>query len=39
MSNENKLNTLIERKDVKMNDTWDLSLLYKTDEEFEKILR
>ncbi|WP_020004388.1 oligoendopeptidase F [Brachyspira innocens] len=36
MSNENKLNTLIERKDVKIDDTWDLSLLYKTDEEFEK---
>ena len=29
-------NTLIERKDVKIEDTWDLSLLYKNDEEFEK---
>ena len=27
---------LIERKDVKIEDTWDLSLLYKNDEEFEK---
>ena len=36
MSNENKSNTLIERKDVKIEDTWDLSLLYKNDEEFEK---
>ena len=29
-------NKLIERKDVKIDDTWDLSLLYKNDEEFEK---
>ncbi|WP_028329637.1 oligoendopeptidase F [Brachyspira alvinipulli] len=29
-------NTLIERKDVKIEDTWDLTLLYKNDEEFEK---
>ncbi|HJH55828.1 oligoendopeptidase F [Brachyspira hyodysenteriae] len=36
MSNENKSNTLIERKDVKIEDTWDLTLLYKNDEEFEK---
>ncbi|CRF32835.1 Oligoendopeptidase F homolog [Brachyspira suanatina] len=36
MSNENKLNTLIERKDVKIEDTWDLTLLYKNDDEFEK---
>ncbi|WP_157150068.1 oligoendopeptidase F [Brachyspira sp. SAP_772] len=36
MSSENKSNTLIERKDVKIEDTWDLSLLYKNDEEFEK---
>ena len=36
MSNENKSNTLIERKDVKVEDTWDLTLLYKNDEEFEK---
>ena len=36
MSNENKSNILIERKDVKIEDTWDLSLLYKNDEEFEK---
>lgn len=34
--NENKLNALIERKDVKTEDTWDLSLLYKNDQEFEK---
>lgn len=36
MSSENKSNTLIERKDVKIEDTWDLTLLYKNDEEFEK---
>ena len=36
MSNENKSNTLIERKDVKIEDTWDLTLLYKNDDEFEK---
>ncbi|MDA0000442.1 hypothetical protein OFR34_05625 [Brachyspira hyodysenteriae] len=36
MSNEKKSNTLIERKDVKIEDTWDLTLLYKNDEEFEK---
>ncbi|WP_300369903.1 oligoendopeptidase F [Brachyspira sp.] len=36
MSSENKSNILIERKDVKIEDTWDLSLLYKNDEEFEK---
>ena len=29
-------NKLIERKDVKIDYTWDLSLLYKNDEEFEK---
>lgn len=29
-------NKLISRKDVKAKDTWDLSLLYKNDEEFEK---
>lgn len=36
MKNENNTNVLIERKDVKIEDTWDLSLLYKNDEEFEK---
>ena len=29
-------NKLLDRKDVKIEDTWDLSLLYKNDEEFEK---
>ena len=35
MSNENKSNTLIERKDVKIEDTWDLTLLYKNDEQYK----
>ncbi|MEI0561523.1 oligoendopeptidase F [Brachyspira pilosicoli] len=29
-------NKLLDRKDVKIEDTWDLTLLYKNDEEFEK---
>ena len=33
---ENKSNILIERKYVKIEDTWNLNLLYKNDEEFEK---
>lgn len=33
---EKNKDTVIERKDVKIEDTWDLTLLYKNDDEFEK---
>ena len=33
---EKNKDIVIERKDVKIEDTWDLTLLYKNDDEFEK---